>query len=207
MFIKNEKVFNLPLSDEAYYWAGFLAADGSIRLRYGRDYYISVGQKESDKYHIERFRRFVGVDRQLYSTKKGSVILIFRSRTMFESLVKLGITPNKTFNLKVKSVLECNRHFWRGVVDGDGSVCIIRRKDRKYPSISLSGTFDLMNQFKKFIWCKTRYDVNVTADKRIYRIRIKGRPAMNVMKILYDDSSLSLDRKNKVVNLCRKMLN
>jgi hypothetical protein len=69
---------------------------------------------------------------------------------MANALAKYGFVPRKCFNAEIKDGIENDRHVWRGVIDGDGSLGIHVRKDsgRRVPYINITGGKTVCLQFK-----------------------------------------------------------
>ena len=98
------------------------------------------------------------------------------------------------------------RHFIRGYIDGDGSICSSIRKRHLYPQISLSliGNYDVMQDINN-IFIR---DCNIGGSKithkpntkHTYRIRYGGNAvALKLGHFLYDDATIYLERKyNKI---------
>jgi hypothetical protein len=111
--------------------------------------------------------------------------------------------PRKSFTAKVKE-LENDRHFWRGVIDGDGSIGIYPRKlsnggVRYVAWLSLIGSINLVTQFKAFLRCYLQQEVpNIFPAKlnsEVYGISLGDKRAVEAIRLLYDRSSIALERK------------
>ena len=62
-----------------------------------------------------------------------------------------GFTPRKSWDGCITDQRLLNsRHFWRGMIDGDGSIGY--RKRDGYPLLSLVGTKIMIDQFRYFIY-------------------------------------------------------
>jgi hypothetical protein len=112
------------------------------------------------------------------------------SDIMAKELKKYGVREQKTFTAKVK-LLENNLVFWRGAICGDGHI----GNSSDLPQIEFSGTKEICEQFKMF--CNRFVDTkaNVTPDKTIFRFRLNGYPAYEIIKKLFVNSSYGLERK------------
>jgi len=188
----DEHVFDC-VTDVSAYWAGFLLADGCLLDSYRGQVVVSV--TSADREHVGKFRVFVKGTYPL--TKHGrSWQLKFPSDWMAAKLASYGVVPRKSGQEAASPILQENRHFWRGVIDGDG--CLTTKKDKirgyLYPNITLCGSRRLCEQFKVFI----HTDVSVTKYKRVncHRITIsRSTEAVHVARLLYAKASVALERK------------
>jgi intein-encoded DNA endonuclease-like protein len=129
----NKDIFSVIDTEEKAYWLGFLYADGNISSSSNR---ISIALKESDRSHLEKFKKFIdGNINILYKKSVNACVISFRCKEMKKDLVSLGCVPNKTWIINsipnIKDELKI--HFIRGFFDGDG--CITygnKKKDGKY---------------------------------------------------------------------------
>jgi hypothetical protein len=223
-------VFNKPLSAEAAYWIGLLLADGCLsdRLKqrkdgtFARTIRLSLSLKHQDIEHIKKFRQFLKSDATIGTHDGWSSIgrdhsaQINVNASGFESrLRELGITPRKTATASAPSELLYSRDFWRGVIDGDGSVGITRNKPRtkrrntksrpdyyERPFITLGGTPQLIHQWAMFM---RSVDPTILPVQRILsptftNLRIGGSKARLVIAHLYSDALISLERKQEIAN-------
>lgn len=104
-------------SPESCYWAGLLAADGSI----GRTS-VKLALKRSDEAHVSLFARWLGWDRSL-RRDRGSIVLAVGSKPLVVDLERnFNIVARKSLVLLPPLKVPANmaRHFIRGYLDGDG---------------------------------------------------------------------------------------
>lgn len=136
-----EDVFD-TITEESAYWIGFLLADGNVYHPPKRSKQLNLGLAEKDWEHLEKFKKFIGSDKKLYYNA-GGVFISFYSNRIVEKLAEYGIVPRKSKIAKVSEGLNNNRHFWRGMIDGDGWV--------GHRMLGLCGTFDVVSSFNCFI--------------------------------------------------------
>jgi hypothetical protein len=110
------------------YVIGFICADGCLS-RGGS--YFSISQKSPEI--LKKIKVMMSYNRPLIKNQnkpKGLIYYLqFGEKEMYDDLLKLGLTPNKSLTLKFPDVpAECVRHFIRGCWDGDGSVFLARGK-------------------------------------------------------------------------------
>jgi hypothetical protein len=191
------------INEDSAYWVGFLMADGCILETGTSSPEIRLVLSEKDREHIEKFKTFLGSTHKIsiqkprgYIGSKPSVRLSIYSQGIADALSKYGVVSNKTKRTKV-SLLEYNRHFWRGVVDGDGWVGV--SKDG-YFRLDLVGSRFLLEQFVAYVKsiCPNS-PISVRPHKGIFRVGLGGSTAFLVASNLYYDAAIALPRKANVV--------
>jgi hypothetical protein len=191
----NPNSFDL-LSPIVNYWLGFFFADGNVHMRTDSPV-VSLTLKESDILHVERFRAFIGSEHPIrMRSKTKSCRLDVRSHALAMALARWGIHPRKsTSDIIPSDILLGDRHFWRGVIDGDGCISV------KYRVVTLCGTKETCLAFREFVAGQCGILRNVykasTRNKNSnhWQIRFNGKNALVVGAILYGDTDLYLERK------------
>jgi hypothetical protein len=201
----------LSCSPESDYWCGILATDGCIGfakrvsvplIRYGG----------IDIEHVYKFRDFLGSKRKIQLVDRvtgiGPVkygVFALTSSTIGDFLICNGITPKKSLTLKVSERLARSPHFWRGGVDGDGSIFIAAYG--LTPVVRLtSGSFQFIHQFADF--CKgvgLRLNVKDAGLSNLghasrYIVNFTGKQALDLLSVLYAGATVWLDRKKVTVD-------
>jgi hypothetical protein len=141
----NHRAFSSPLSSEAWYWLGFLAADGNVAGTR-----VSLGLSPSSEPALRRFGRFMGCpEKPLRTAARGrQLVLDLHSSAVASDLALHGIRPRKTWDLKVSAAAAREHAFWLGYLDGDGCVVI---SPGGVPKIHFVGTRALMDQCATFL--------------------------------------------------------
>lgn len=198
------------ISPESAYWAGFLMTDGCILDGKGRSRIVKLALQIRDASAVEAFRSFVGSNHPIHQEKgdrggfNGGMQCSFRvpSNAMACDLINLGIVPRKTHTAIAAKSLASNRDFWRGCVDGDGSVCLWTYKKHRFgvmPNIMLCGASKgLLDQFQAF--CKSSVPESspiVQRNNAVWRVSMHGRFAISLAKVLYGNCSAALARKQE----------
>lgn len=195
----NELAFDL-ITEESAYWVGFFMADANMHSGKTGNPRIAIALKNEDYGHLVKLAKFLKCTYKILEKrskiKEKTIIqftLRFSSKHIAESLMKLGVIPNKSIIAKVIG-LENNRHFWRGVVDGDGWIGL--RNGQDGDKIILTGSHGLLNQFKTFIELNVPGSiVRIKQEGKYSRLYIYSYTARAVAKLLYNDCSIALDRK------------
>lgn len=195
----DESVFD-TITEKPAYWMGNLISDGNISSGKTGNPRIALTLAKVDYLHLVKFSKFLKCTNPIKPKKKkylGIIViqyyLRFSSKHIAEILVAHGIVPRKSFIARAIG-LENNRHFWRGVFDGDG---YFKNKDGKDgDKMILTGSNDLCAQFEEYIK-KNIPDAKVTIKKiREYsKLYIHSDTARAVAKLLYSDCKIALQRK------------
>ena len=182
---------------DAQYWLGFIAADGCVSKDYAR---IDIGYLSIiDIDHLYKFKEFVKCKNNVIVSRNMCKICLSDIDTT-NKIIEFGITPRKSHNLKINSEILINsKHFWRGVIDGDGCLSINNKNDGySYPRMTLVGTYDLLCQFKDFVYNNINYTCKVYNHDKIYQIELHNNQARDMTEILYSNAKTYLDRKMEI---------
>jgi len=108
------------------YILGFLYADGNIVRTKRGTHYISI--YTADRELLVSITKIIKLPHKISERKSetGSVYRIqIGSREMFEDLVRIGLTPNKSLRMEIPLIPEQHvGDFARGYFDGDGNVWV-----------------------------------------------------------------------------------
>jgi len=195
----NEYVFH-EINEKSAYWIGMLMADGCISsTETNKESKVILVLHRKDEDEILKFKEFTSFTGKVsYGKHKdkltGKIIPYARiaigSDIMAKELKKYGVREQKTLTAKIK-LLENNSAFWTGAICGDGYIGV----SSNLPKIEFSGTREICEQFKSFCNQFVDTDANVTPDKTIFRFRLNGYPAYDVIKKLFVNFSYGLERK------------
>lgn len=206
-------------SPERDYWVGMLFADGCI----GR-YIVSLSLSSADEKHVRRFAGFLRMSPMRVTGYPGSNQVSARvsCRPLAEYLgAEFGLVPRKTWCAVAPSSMLESRDFWRGYIDGDGSIS--KYRGRKYTSGAATAWASvqaichpgssLVEQFSAY--AKARVDagrVSVLVSRggvmtersgRTYdytantykKFTVTGQAAIKLLSILYQPGDVALERK------------
>lgn len=185
------------LREDSLYWAGFIAADGSINRQKGNTAdRVVIGLSVKDIDHLVKFRSYVKAEQykiqEYNSTNYGNhpaCRIAVRSQRIVDRLEDLNVKgPN------ISKDLTDSRHFWRGAIDGDGYVT---KSSNRY-SIGLTGQHYILEPYREFLYTHLGIHANIMGNgKNSYKIATSGNPGARVMRYIYGDSDVYLDRKKK----------
>lgn len=142
---KNEDFFK-KWSPEMAYVLGFFTADGNM-IRNNRGAHF-MAFYSTDFSLIEKVGNLLKSNHKISVKNKSKVNPLWRdcyqlqigSKEIFNDLINLGMTPNKSLTIKMPTVPnEFLNHFLRGYFDGDGhvSVSTYQKKDRNNKSTGI----------------------------------------------------------------------
>ena len=193
----NETIFNNIDSPEKAYWLGFILADGYVNEERG---FLRIKLQEADKHHLYKFIKFIGGDKGMIKSEIHNITgnkqyyAEVNSRKFIDSLISHNIRQAKSSKEKVANVpFDYRRDYIRGLFDGDGHI-----EEKK---IDLVGSQEVLKYVQNYL--KETCDININKilehcnTKRIYIIFNRNK----VLKHLYYDGCISLDRKSKTVEL------
>lgn len=132
----NEDLYSDGWNDRNAWLLGILWSDGYLRSN-------SVGIKSKDIQLIKTIKEVIGSDIEIkksYVNKKEYYSISVASKKLSNYLRDIGLFENKTLTIDYPSHLPSVffGSFFRGLIDGDGCVCVCTRKGRKYEDITLS---------------------------------------------------------------------
>jgi hypothetical protein len=200
-FSVNDNYFDKIDTEDKAYWLGFLYGDGCIgKTRVG------LGLKESDLSHIEKFANALDyngtitlVEKIMRNKSFYSHRVSISSRRLAQKLREFGCYSRKTFILRPPKLnINLERHFWRGLVDADGSLYY----GNKSLGIHLLGTKYILDGFIQFLY-RNDYKHNINTRRishlkhdRILQVSVLGNNrARWIVNLLYNNSKIYLDRK------------
>jgi len=196
-------------SEESFYLAGFVAADGCVRQRKNRSPMIRIELSSSDRKHVEKLKNILQAENPIYDLYRNrkyqnrndteSSYIEIQSLKLCQALKRFNIVPRKTKTYNIPMWLmthELNRHFLRGYFDGDG--CIYKNKKYTSYGANVRGTLQFLESFKTIIG---HFDIKSRNPYLAGGSYIMSFTTLNVGKLcsfLYKDSNIYLDRKRKL---------
>lgn len=209
-FYCNFNYFTSIDTEKKAYYAGLIAADGNISKKGNT---VSVYLHKNDVELLIKMKN--DLDSNYHPTfssalSKGKPCLMslwqINSKQIKNDLIKIGLIPNKTGKLNW-SLIEKNiphdllRHFIRGFFDGDGHFGRCLKTQSILFGISEKGGFYLQG-IKKFF-----NENGLNSKSKIFRNKqgvdvysVGGRNKLaKIYEILYKDSTVSMDRKRKII--------
>lgn len=201
----NDSFFSVIDSEEKAYWLGFIAADGCVSNN-RKTSVLTIALSVDDQAHLEKFRVAISSEVKIstcgfisFGKKFYKASISVRSPRMIEDLKRHGIGVRKSLREAEPSTLpdSLKRHFYRGLVDGDGWFAAVGNT-RSGPQIGFCGGLKVVRSFKR--WVSRIEGVGrpkiVTRDNGYSKITYcGGKQVRLITKALYLSATVSLDRK------------
>ena len=192
--------------DKAY-WLGFIGADGCVTGFNSGNPRLVIKLGRKDRQHLEILhgalqatRPIRDFDEDSYGKMTPVSALTIYSQHVAEALVSHGITPRKSATLQPwAGPPSLMRHYWRGLVDGDGHITI---NDRGVFS-GLVGSEFVARAYAT--WVNENFGTRVNArpgSTRAWTVQIGGTVRiLRLLAALYDDAPVALARKKALADL------
>ena len=191
-------------SEKAAYFLGFTVADGCIFNGNRLGFTLNV----SDGYILRKFQEILGIkhgyseseifDKRTSKTYKRASLNV-SDNNLSLILRNQNISSNKSTFEKLPNIdWLTNRHFWRGVIDGDGYLGI----NGNCAALVLVGSKEIVDGFNTFVQANIKINLIRTTktcksktDKILHRVLYTGNDARLICNFLYKDSDIHLYRK------------
>lgn len=205
----NENFFSTE-SPDAFYLAGFMAADGNIS---GRKYEMKIELSERDLLFLERIKNLLqlegSVKKRLVKNSKRNgewqdstnYSLNFSSQQVVNDLKRFNIVPNKTKIYDFPEWLMTHtlaNHFMRGYMDGDGHLGL---RDDKKLRWHLAGNFSFLEKYQSILErnCNIHHNNISTRSNKLSCLEYTGNIIVSkICRFLYNNSTFHLERKYNI---------
>lgn len=204
----NESFFD-TWSHEMAYVLGFMYADGSLENAPSlRGKYVRVTNTDLDR--ILLIKTFLRSDHTVFlqpvSPKhKKKYLLRIGSHALFDSLVKRGVTPNKSFTMKFPQIPRTHLSFFvLGYFDGDGCAHLSKSKGeiKSLRTIFTSGSKSFLTSLHscliKEVGMSGRGLYTHGSSKGTFQLRYSTRDSIRLFRFMYQGV------KNRKIALRRK---
>ena len=187
-------IFETINSEEKAYWLGFLYADGYVGSNTN---HIELALQIDDAQHIQKFAEFINFTGKIQQNKI-RIRISFRDKIMHNDLINLGCFPKKSLDLKFPSKDQVPtvflKDFIRGYTDGDGYLGFSKRGKPRLEFTCGSEMF-LRTMCTAMQWKEHKIYNDQRSNAK--SLQYYGRDAYEILKKLYKDSNIYLDRKYK----------
>ncbi|MBC8590633.1 hypothetical protein [Wansuia hejianensis] len=196
----NDDFFESIDSEEKAYILGFISADGHIS-----DKSLHFKIKCDDKDILEKINESMDSNYPIRGTKYPT--LTMSSTKIVNDLKRHGLSKRKTWDMPRKLYVpeQYLRHYFRGLIDGDGSVIIFyhRKENKNKLCIALSGGdekfLNLCDEIiSRYIGCNLKKIQKIKGNwGDSYLIKWHDKQALRLSEWLYKDTNIYMERKYK----------
>ncbi len=212
----NPSYFDEIDTPEKAYWLGFITADGMVTGFRSGSLQMVIKLARKDRGHLEILHQELQAKRPIRDTeewskppgtserkKRPASILNVCSPQVVNALVRHGVTQRKTDTVQPwNGPGRLMRHYWRGVIDGDGSIGTYDGEAK----LSLCGSRPLVEAFLE--WARGICGTTAQArqgkagNRRYWLTAIGGNVRLaRLLAVLYDDAPVALARKKAEADL------
>lgn len=197
----NVKVFSDITREDSQYFFGLLLSDGCLTRNS-----VQLTLHNQDVFCLNKYCEFLGLDKTRIrkDNKWECSTVTFRDKIVIEKLRKIGLYERKSLILECPEDFRESRHFWRGMIDGDGHVggLTTKRNTGVNLTFELSGTKSICDSFAEF--CKNNsnsdyFSYNLRENGNIWCISLGRQTAKEISKLLYSDCEFFIKRKKDFV--------
>jgi len=209
-------------NEQKAYWLGFVSADGCIT-----DTTLSFALARRDREHLIKLKSSLSSEHPIKD-----VITVVKHKEYPQSQLQIcstelisdlethGLHRHKSASLKPANNLpeELARHYWRGLLDGDGSISIHEMRDsrtgkaRQIAYVRLCGSKPVVFAFTDYVrsFFRTRSSPTLNGHSLVcWTVGFGGiQLPQRIIALLYSEASIYLDRKRdsalEVLRLERK---
>jgi hypothetical protein len=212
-------------TEQSFYLAGFIAADGCVKERSGASRVLSIGLAMRDKEFLQQIKKTLKAENPItdrivknsndnpnYNDTWSSSITI-TSKQIFDDLAKFNIVPRKSLIYTFPEWVINHplvHHFMRGYFDGDGSFYIPKLVNYDGCNRTVMQVFFALRGTPKFLTVyRSILEENDLVKKRNTDIRMSSGQGIlgyggngvltKICKFLYKDATLFLPRKRDIV--------
>lgn len=186
-------------------------ADGCVDAR-GKA--IALGLREGDWDALETAARVAGSDAPIRLQKPGvspatgratqrQAVWRIYSVQLVSRVKALGMVPGKSrrADICVPATVALSASFWRGVIDGDGTVCFSRSRERRSARVQVCAGPALLEQWAAFVVARigepSPRSRPVPGTKHLCVSTLADSRAWEMAKVLYGYRGAAMERKRK----------
>ena len=190
------------------YVIGVIATDGNLSpdLRH-----LHITSKDYEM--MQNCKKCLGINNKIGKKARGKekdkkyYVLQFGDVNFFEFLLNIGLTPKKSKTIsELKIPTKYFPHFFRGCIDGDGSISISKHPESQYPQYKVR----LCSASKNFLdWilvlCQKLFlvdggSISKIDDSSVYTLRFGKNDSIKILKMIYSKNVICLSRKKRIAN-------
>ena len=177
--------------------------------------FVSINVNIRDLDHLNNLKSFLKSEHKVtvltYATSFGITTqarFAVISPRIWDALQRFGLTQRKSLTCRASSVVKDDPNFWRGIVDGDGSIGVLCKRAKRYPYVQLDGNVALIGQFQNFVQNVTGNLYKICKHRTVKnfgRVHLSSQPAAKLLRVLYDGAAIALKRKQMAALRCLQL--
>jgi hypothetical protein len=208
-------VYDIDLTKPKFaYLFGLLQTDGTLKSNTRNRGCLSVELKVEDRAILESLQELITVYSSIrertrdtnFKKNYTSAIWSVCDYDFRTALNNIGLPyGKKSETINIPTVTFSEIDYWRGILDGDGSLGLTKTKN-KIPFLSLVTSSELLaNAYVEFLFKRTGYRKEINPNKRdgVYNICILNEDAQLLTNEIYYPRCLCIDRKYKSAELVK----
>jgi len=193
----NEDFFNRDTLCSCY-WAGFIAADGTIvKTKYQTSLILWLAAK--DKIHLEKFKSSLNFSGEVleynYNNKPSARVIINSAKIATVLKNRYNIIPNKSLVLKPPKRLRAKKSLaWiKGYIDGDGSIIKYKGKYK----INVIETEQILDWIQSCLSSQIKVNINnkIAPRGNVFLWQVAGLKASKIYELLKSLDTPQIKRK------------
>jgi len=201
----NEDFFANITTEEQAAYLGFISADGCVHLKEGGGSTVAITLHRQDRAYLEQMAVAMGAETAVrdYHHRPNLPVskLLLCSVKMVRDLIALGVTPRKSLTIRPWNGPEhLMRHYWRGAVDGDGTLGIYARDTC---AVGFCGSEAMVRAFAAFVGPRvgSRSSPRKYPNKNCWYVHYAGSGICpRIAQLLYADATVCLERKKAIAD-------
>lgn len=201
----NRDAFSDINEEECAYFFGWLLSDGYLCKK---EKYVTLDISNKDIIILEKLKNYLGSNNKIlirgYINKTNNKTyysnkFTFSDKEIISRLIDFGLKNKKSLQEKCPDCFIYNSHFWRGFLDGDGSIYSGKSSVR----VEIHGGKIICEQFLNFCNYLGIENISIysheSKSSMIYRAVVSGKKKSKILlDELYNNCSIKLDRKYRI---------
>lgn len=210
-YYSNFSYFNQINSPTKAYILGLICSDGCIYTRKNHEGLWQIALQRQDAQVLEDIKQEIKSDNTVkYNGNTATLTII--SQEMYDDLIRIGITPRKTYTMDLSKVIQnipaqYQKDFVHGYFDGDGSITVRNIPSKSKVQFAMPEYF--IGPFQKML-LSFGIKSNWNKDERTYKYTIPfGNLVINgasnkycLLQLMLLENTISIQRKTQ---LCQQL--
>lgn len=205
----NHDAFCKIMNEDDAYWLGFMFADGYVVKR-DKFSYFGIELRKSDISHLRKFNIYLNGNLEIYTRHRESQIegrdvsydtaaILVTSDKIVDNLIYHGCVPRKSFVIDKPIDIRDDLiiPFIRGYFDGNGSFGIYNNGQYDIVKFNISCASIKFLEWIKDYLLEYNVKTNIVKDRNAYKLSGSSKSAKIFIDMIYNNSSINLDRKYK----------